>query len=438
MPFTVYMPKLSPTMTEGVIAKWHKKVGDFVEVGEVFLEISTDKATVEHAAIDEGFIRTIIGNEGDKVQVNDPLAVFTETADESIEGYTAKPLGEKPIKAKAEAPTEAPTQPEAATQPKTEPKANEPKANEAKSSDTKASETKASETKASETRVMASPLAKKLAKQKNLDLTAVSGTGPRGRIMSRDLDQATPASSKQPVCQGAVSTGPSPLPFTEEPLSPMRAVIGARLQESKSTIPHFYVRQEVDAGPISALREELKRLEKSVTINDFIIKAVAIALKKHPEVNSGYDAQKKSALRYSRVDICVAVTIPGGLITPIVFDASRKSLTQISQDVKLLAGKAREGKLLPTEYQGGSFTISNLGMFGIDEMTAIINPPQGAILGVGAASDTPMIKNGQIVAGKKMTLTLSCDHRLIDGAEAAQFMRTLRQLIENPVLFLSE
>ncbi|MCE5293290.1 MAG: 2-oxo acid dehydrogenase subunit E2 [Chlamydiales bacterium] len=408
MPFTVYMPKLSPTMTEGTVAKWHKKVGDRVEAGDVIVEISTDKATVEHAALDEGFLRIIVGNEGDKIQVNDPLAVFTETKDESIDGYTPKPLAEKAIKAAFVEPEKpAPVVAAAASK--------------------------------SDARVKASPLAKKLAKEKNLDLSTISGSGPAGRIMSRDLAQTpAPAAPKAIECSGAVSTGPSPLPYTVEPLTPMRAVIGARLQESKSTIPHFYVRQDVDAMPISALREELKRLEQSVTINDFIIKAVAVALKKHPEINSGFDAQKKSALRYSRVDVCVAVTVPGGLITPIVFDASRKSLSQISKEVKQLAAKARDGKLSPPEYQGGSFTISNLGMYGIDEMTAIINPPQGAILGVGAASDTPVVKNGQVVPGKKMTFTLSCDHRLIDGAEAAQFMKTLKTLIENPILFLSE
>ncbi len=395
MPFTVYMPKLSPTMTEGTIAKWHKKVGDHVASGDVLLEISTDKATVEHAALDEGYLREIIGKEGDKIEVNAPLAIFTESKDESIEGYEAKPLGQK----KAEAPAAAPK--------REAPAAPAPMQKQ-------------------ETKVLASPLAKKLAKERNIDLAHVSGTGPRGRVMSRDLSEtaqvATPSSGKHVV----------------EALSPMRKVIGARLLESKTTIPHFYVRQEIDALPISLLREELKRLEKSVTINDFIVKAVAIALKRHPEINSGYDAAKHSAIRFGSVDICVAVTVPGGLITPIVHNASKKSLAEISQEVKSLASRAREGKLKPEEYQGGSFTISNLGMFGIDEMTAIINPPQGAILGIGAASDVPVVKNGQVVPGKRMTLTLSCDHRLIDGAEAAQFMKTLRELIENPILFLSE
>lgn len=402
MPFTVYMPKLSPTMTEGVIAKWHKQVGDFVESGDVLLEISTDKATVEHAALDEGYLRAIVGQEGQKIDVNAPLAVFTASQDESIEGYKATALGEaiKAEVASSAAPTTKATAPAAVKR---------------------------------DAKVAASPLAKKLAKEKGIDLTNVAGSGPSGRIMSRDLAQA-PAQMAAPVvalCQAEQT-------IIEEALSPMRKVIAQRLQESKSTIPHFYVRQEVDAAPIIALREELKKLELSYTVNDFIVKACAIALKKHPEINSGFDSKSQKALRFSRVDICVAVTIQGGLITPIVADAAKKSLSAISQEVKQLASRAREGKLQPQEYQGGSFTISNLGMYGVNDMTAIINPPQGAILGVGAAQDVPVVKDGQIVPGKRMSLTISCDHRVIDGAEAAQFMRTLKQLIENPILFLSE
>lgn len=401
MPFTVYMPKLSPTMTEGVIAKWHKQVGDFVESGDVLLEISTDKATVEHAALDEGYLRAIIGQEGEKIDVNAPLAVFTASKEESIDGYKATALGEAP---KAEMTSSAPA--------------------------TKAAAPVAVKRDA---KVAASPLAKKLAKERGIDLTNVAGSGPSGRIMSRDLAQgaAQMAAPAVALCQAEQT-------IVEEALSPMRKVIAQRLQESKSTIPHFYVRQEVDAAPIVALREELKKLELSYTVNDFIIKACAIALKKHPEINSGFDSKSQKALRFSRVDICVAVTIQGGLITPIVADAAKKSLSTISQEVKQLASRAREGKLQPQEYQGGSFTISNLGMYGVNDMTAIINPPQGAILGVGAAQDVPVVKNGQIVPGKRMSLTISCDHRVIDGAEAAQFMRTLKQLIENPILFLSE
>jgi pyruvate dehydrogenase E2 component (dihydrolipoamide acetyltransferase) len=291
-----------------------------------------------------------------------------------------------------------------------------------------------------EGRILASPLAKKLAKERNLDLTTIQGSGPNKRIMSRDLAQTTATPTAAPAALQAPKAPAVQLPRAVicEALSPMRQVIAKRLQESKSTIPHFYVRQEIDAQPISSLREELKRHDKNYTINDFIIKACAIALKHHPEINSGFDSQKFQAIRFPSVDISVAVTIQGGLITPIIFEAHKKSLSAISQEMKQLATRAREGKLTPNEYQGGSFTISNLGMYGISDMTAIINPPQGAILGIGAASDVPVVKNGQVVPGKVMSMTISCDHRLIDGAEAANFMRTLKQLLENPILFLSE
>jgi pyruvate dehydrogenase E2 component (dihydrolipoamide acetyltransferase) len=388
MPFTVTMPKLSPTMSEGVVAKWHKRIGDRVESGDVLLEIATDKATVEHAALDEGYLRKIIVPDGQKAVVNEPLAIFTETADESIEGY-------QPQGVMVEAPKV-----------------------EAKAAPVAAAPKHTSE------RVMASPLAKKLAKEQGIDLHAVQGTGPSGRIMSRDLAQTKPA-----AVAGTTVV---------QELSMMRKVIGQRLQESKQTIPHFYVRQGIDAEALVNLREELKKFDLNYTINDFILKACAIALKKHPEVNSGYDSARNAAIRFSQVDISVAVTIAGGLITPILFNAATKSMAELSLEMKTLAVKAREGKLTPQEFQGGSFTVSNLGMFGITEMTAIINPPQGAILGVGAISDVPVVKNGAIVPGKKMVLTLSCDHRIIDGAEGAQFMRTLKQLLENPVLFLSE
>lgn len=406
MPFTVTMPKLSPTMTEGLVAKWHKKVGDKVESGDILLEISTDKATVEHAALDEGYLRKIITQDGQKAEVNAPLAIFTEKADESIEGYSV----DAP-KAEVKAPVPKAAEPVKKPTPATPAPLPKPVVQEAPA------------------RVMASPLAKKLAKDQGLDLGSVQGTGPSGRIMSRDLASAQPATTH---------AAPSALTHREESLSIMRQVIAQRLQESKQTIPHFYVRQELDAGPIVALREDLKKLERNYTINDFIIKATAVALKMHPEVNSGFDAARNVVIRYGRVDLSVAVTISGGLITPILFDASKKSISQLSIEMKSLAQKAREGKLTPPEFMGGSFTISNLGMFGITEMAAIINPPQGAILGIGAVSDAPMVKNGAVVAGKKLVLTLSCDHRIIDGAEAAQFMKTLKQLLENPVLFLSE
>ena len=396
MPFTITMPKLSPTMTEGVVHRWHKKPGDRIEPGDLLLEIATDKATVEHASLDEGYLRVIVCGDGQKAEVNQPLAICTETPDESIEGYSAQAVIQ------------------------TGPKAEKPQVQEAPKP----------VVKAPTERVLASPLAKKLARDKGIDLHAVSGSGPRGRIMSRDLKEA-PA---KPCPKATVK----PSLTTEETLTPMRQVIAKRLQESKSLIPHFYVRQELDASRIVALREELKSLERPFTVNDFILKATAAALRKHPEINVGFNEATGKYIRFADIDICVAVTIAGGLITPIITGADKKSLKAISEETKALAQKARDGKLQPHEYVGGSFTVSNLGMYGITEMTPIINPPQGAILGVGGIADAAFVKNGAIVVGKKLVLTLSCDHRIIDGSTAAEFLRTLKQLIENPILFLSE
>jgi pyruvate dehydrogenase E2 component (dihydrolipoamide acetyltransferase) len=392
MPFSIYMPKLSPTMTEGTVAKWHKHIGDRVEAGDVLLEIATDKATVEHAALDEGWLRAIVCDDGQKASVGDPLAVFSQKPEESIEGYTPKALGGE---VKKEAPKE-------------EKPAIAPQAVTAQGE-----------------RVLASPLARKLASEQQIDLRGIQGSGPGGRIMSRDLKE-------QPPAQRAAAAK-----VIEEVMTPMRKTIAKRLQESKSLIPHFYIRQEVDAEAIVSMREELKKNDLSFTVNDFIIKACGNALAKHPEVNSGFQESSQKILRFPRVDISVAVTIQGGLITPIVTDVPNKTLSSLSKEVKALATRAREGKLKREEYEGGSFTISNLGMFGISEMIPIVNPPQGAILGIGAIMDTPVVKNGLVAAGKKMVLTLSCDHRIIDGAEAAQFMRTLKQLLENPLLFLT-
>jgi len=387
-------------MTEGVITSWHKKPGDFVESGDVLLEIATDKATVEHTALDEGYLRKILCNDGESVAVNAPLAIFTETQDESIDSFTAKK--EEPMKI--------------AQQPQKKVEEKKPVQEPAHKGDT---------------RFLISPLAKKLAKDQGIDISQVSGSGPRGRIMSRDLEGVEKV--KTPEARQKVL----PKETKYIPLTPMRQVIAKRLQESKQTIPHFYISQEVDAEAIVMMRQSLKEQEVSFTINDFIIKACATALEKHPEVNSGYDAAKNACIRYGQVDISLAVTIEGGLITPILFDAASKSLTTLSLEAKSLAAKAREGKLQPQEYQGGSFTLSNLGMFGITEMYPIINPPQGAILGVGAVQDTVRIRDGVCKAGKKMMLTLSCDHRIIDGAVGADFMKTMRKLLENPLLFLT-
>lgn len=404
MSFIFTMPKLSPTMTEGTIAKWHKKVGEYVEAGDVLLEVATDKATVEHAALDPGWLRKIIKEAGASAQVNEPLALFTENKDDPFEDT---------ILAQPKQDTSAQTQREGVSIPI--------------STHVHAAEGG---------RVVASPLAKKIAHEQKIDLTAIQGSGPRGRIMKRDLEQSSNTAHAPSIKQTPIAISVGPIPFTEEFLSPMRKVIGQRLQLSKTTIPHFYIRQEIDAGALVTTREELKKQNSNCTINDLIIKAVAVALAKHPDVNCGFNEAKQCLIRYQRVDISIAVTIPGGLITPIITQANVRSLTDIAQTAKILATKAKENKLAPDEYQGGSFTISNLGMYGTSEFDAIINPPQGAILGVGAVHDAPLVKHNQVIPGKKMLLTLSCDHRIIDGAEAAEFMKTVKGLLENPLLML--
>ncbi len=388
MPFTVTMPKLSPTMESGVIAKWHKKVGDKVEAGDVIMEVSTDKATVEHTALDEGFLRKILVPENGDATVNQPIAIFTETKDESIEGYA--PEGEQ--KAVEEKPVA--------------PKPQEVQV-VAQSGD----------------RIIASPLAKKIASQKGIDLQGIQGTGPRGRIVAKDLEKKAPAMA---------SSGS----FEEVPLTPIRKVISQRLQEAKSTIPHFYVTQLVDVSALVHLREQLSALDIKVSYNDCVIKAVSLALREHPIINSGFNAAKQSIILYKTIDISIAVSLESGLITPIVKNADHKTLTDISSEVRALAQKAKDGKLAPHEFQGGSFTISNMGMFGVTEFKAIINPPQSAILAVAGIQDIVQVKNGVPTVGKGMNITLSVDHRVIDGVAAAKFIKTVQKYLENPVAFI--
>jgi pyruvate dehydrogenase E2 component (dihydrolipoamide acetyltransferase) len=283
-------------------------------------------------------------------------------------------------------------------------------------------------------RIPVSPLAKKIAKEKGIDLTTVKGSGSNGRVMSRDLDLAQPATV---VTFGRRET-PTTLPGTYEevPLSAMRKVIAQRLQESKTFIPHFYCTQEISADKMVSLRAELAVEGLKVSFNDFVLRASALALREHPNVNSGFNSVSNSLIRFKTIDISVAVSIEAGLITPIVRHADYKNLGQISQEVKLLAARAREGKLSREEYIGGSFTLSNLGMFGISEFVGIINPPQAAILAVGGIEDKPVVKDHQIVPGKTLKLTLSADHRVLDGADAAKFLKTLQKYLENPSLLL--
>lgn len=388
MPFTLTMPKLSPTMTSGIIAKWHKREGDQIAPGDVLFEVSTDKATVEHQALDGGWLRKIVAPEGAEVEINQPIAVLTETQEESIESYS--PESVKPEKA-ISSPVHQNAPRKVAT-PQTQEKS----------------------------RVAASPLARKLAKEKGLEIATIKGSGPGGRVMSRDLEGL-----RESIEPGST---------VEEPLSPVRKVIARRLQEAKNSIPHFYVKQTVSAEALVSARNQLDNGGVKLTYNDFILRACALALRTYPEVNSGFHPVNQTIIRYQTIDVCVAVSIPEGLITPIISRADQKSLQEISQEVKDLAKRAKEGKLQPSEFQGGSFTVSNLGMYGIDEFIAVINPPQAAILSVGGIRQVPVVKEERIFPGQELSLILSADHRVVDGAAAARFISKVCHYLENPAL----
>ncbi len=424
MPITLTMPKLSPTMEEGTIVKWMKKEGDQVKEGDVLFEVATDKATVEHSSLDDGFLRQILVQEGGHAKVNQAVAVMTATQDESYEvekpSEPAEKSEEKPASESTEntqktqaAPVSGMVQPAFVPSPPLEKYQFEwPRGKEG-------------------ARVLASPLAKKLAKEKGINLSTVKGTGPNNRVVKKDLDLAhkdTPASfgSQSPpdVAPGS---------YVEEALSPMRKVIGERLQGSKSFIPHFYVQQTVVVDEMMKLRNQMKETGVKLTFNDFILRACALALREHPIINSGFNSKDQKIIRFETIDICVAVSIEDGLITPILRLADYKNIGELSQEVKALATLAKEGKLQPHQYQGGSFTISNLGMFGIDDFQAVINPPQAAILAIGGIVEKPVVKEGRVVVGHTMTLSLSSDHRVVDGADAASFIKTVQKYLENPV-----
>lgn len=439
MPFTLTMPKLSPTMEEGTITKWHKRVGDFVKADELLFEVATDKATVEHTALDSGWLRQIIVGDGKEAIVNQPVAIFTEEKDESIEGY--KPEGVAPKSTLPQPIPESQSKTEqlistqssasvALAQPSALPRrafAPEPLLQPAVQQQPQVSEEHA--------RIKASPLARKLAKQKGLDLSSVKGTGPGNRVVSRDLANARP--------MGASGFGyrerptESPGAYVEEALTPMRKVISQRLQDAKTYIPHFYVSLKINAQPLVDLREQLKKHDIKLTYNDFIVRACALALRKHADVNSGFNSANNTLIRFKTIDISIAVSIQGGLITPIVRYADFKNISEIASEIKDLAARAKEGKLDATEYKGGSFTISNLGMYGVSDFIAIINPPQAAILAVSGVLPVPVVHNGQIVPGNELTLTLSGDHRVIDGVAGAEFLKTLQHLLETPAILLT-
>ena len=421
MATTILMPALSPTMTEGKLAQWLKAEGETVSAGDVIAEIETDKATMEVEDVDEGVLGKIVVAAGtDGVAVNSVIAVLLEDgeglSDVDIAGLAAAAAPASPAPAPAAAPpAAAPPAPVAAAQ------AAPPAAAVA----------------ASGTRIFASPLARRIAADAGLDLGHVSGSGPRGRIVKRDVEAAiasgVSAAAPAPVAVGAMPGMPD---YIAIPNSMMRKTIARRLSESKQQAPHFYLTVDCRLDELLELRKKLNNnaTDFKLSVNDLIIRAAALALKQVPAANASWFEDE--IRQWQAVDISVAVAIDGGLITPIIRGAEGKGLKQISAEMKDLAGRARDGKLLPEEYQGGTFSISNLGMFGIKEFAAVINPPQGAILAVGAGEQRPVVNDGELAVATVMSCTLSSDHRVVDGAVGAEFMQAFKLLIEDPLKML--
>jgi pyruvate dehydrogenase E2 component (dihydrolipoamide acetyltransferase) len=431
----VIMPKLSPTMEEGQIARWLKKEGDKVSMGEPLAEIDTDKATMEMQALANGVLRKIIINEGQAAPLGQLIAVIGEP-DEDI----ASLLSEAPAAA-APAPAPAQKEPEKEQQPEPAPPA---KAAAAATSGGPAprsvdnGQPQAAPTTSDSGRMIVSPLAARMAADAGIDLRSLHGSGPGGRIIKRDIEaalsqpQAVPAAA--PSYPRVVESGRfGASAYRDEPASEIRKTIAKRLVTSLGPVPHFFLTTEIEMDRAAEMRRGINALDPDlkISINDVIIKVAASALIQHPEVNASF--QEKFVRYYERADIGVAVAIEDGLITPVIRAADQKSLSQIATEVRELAERARSRKLKPDEYTGATFSISNLGMFGIDEFTAVINPPEGAILAVGAMSPKPVVRDNEIVVRQMMRVTMSCDHRVIDGATGAKFLQTFKKILENPL-----
>ena len=428
MATTILMPALSPTMTEGKLAQWLKAEGEAVSAGDVIAEIETDKATMEVEAVDEGVLGKIVVAAGtDGVAVNSVIAVLLEDgedlSDVDIAGLAAAAAPASPAPA---SPAPAPAAPAPAAAP---PVAAPP---------APVAAAQAAPPAASGTRIFASPLARRIAADAGLDLGHVSGSGPRGRIVKRDVEAAIASgvSATAPAAPVAVGAMPGMPDYIAIPNSMMRKTIARRLSESKQQAPHFYLTVDCRLDELLELRKKLNNnaTDFKLSVNDLIIRAAALALKQVPAANASWFEDE--IRQWQAVDISVAVAIDGGLITPIIRGAEGKGLKQISAEMKDLAGRARDGKLLPEEYQGGTFSISNLGMFGIKEFAAVINPPQGAILAVGAGEQRPVVNDGELAVATVMSCTLSSDHRVVDGAVGAEFMQAFKLLIEDPLKML--
>lgn len=447
------MPKLSPTMEEGQLARWLKKEGDSVSMGEPLAEIDTDKATMEMQSLGNGVLRKILIQEGESAPLGQVIAIIGE-ADEDISellsnaqsgqgGGDSKADAPPPEAAPAEAPLGAGQ--EAATN--AQPAPGGEKAQAASTGNGAGSQGGGTDGG----RLVVSPIAARMAAEAGINLRSLKGSGPSGRIIKRDVEEAIKAGESA----GAAKEAPAPQlravesqapaqqpeifgasPYRDEPMSEMRRVIARRLVTSIGPVPHFFLTTEIEMDNVAQLRNSLKALdpELKISVNDIIIKVAAAALIQHPQVNASF--QEKSIRFYERADIGVAVAIEDGLITPVIRSADKKSLSQIAAEVRELAGRARSRRLKPEEYTGATFSISNLGMFGITEFTAVINPPEAAILAVGEMKPVPVVRDGQVMVRQIMRVTMSCDHRVIDGATGAQFLQTFKRILENPLYLI--
>jgi pyruvate dehydrogenase E2 component (dihydrolipoyllysine-residue acetyltransferase) len=445
MPTNILMPALSPTMEKGNLTRWLKKEGDKIKSGDVIAEIETDKATMEYEATDDGTLAKIVVPEGTQdVAVNSVIAVLAGEG----EDVKAAASAAKSAPQSAPKPAATPAPKLAAEKPAPVPAPSAPKA---------ASAQAPAKVSHGSNRVFSSPLARRLAKESNIDLNRVQGSGPHGRVIARDIEQAKAGKGLRPPA-GAAAGGGIITPAMSDaqirslyeegsyelvPHDGMRRTIAQRLTASIQTIPHFYETTDCDIGRLMAAREEINAAAPKdkdgkpaykLSVNDFVIKALALALQRVPDANVSWT--EAGMLRHKHSDIGVAVALPGGLITPIVRNAESKSLSAISSEMRDLAARARARKLKPQEYQGGTSSVSNLGMYGIKDFTAVINPPQSTILAVGAGEERAVVRNGKIEAATIMSVTLSCDHRAVDGALGAELVRTFKTLIENPVMMV--
>ncbi len=424
MPIELKMPALSPTMEEGTLAKWLVKEGDEVASGDILAEIETDKATMEFEAVDEGKIAKILVAEGtDGVKVGQPIAILAGEGEDVKAAATEAPKAEAPKK-----------------EPEAEPKKDEAQKAEAPSpAQSPAQKTEAQPSAPKGDRVKASPLARRIAEEKGVDLSSIQGSGPGGRVVKADLEAAPAKAASPKAAPAAAPVEPGETPHEVVKLSNMRKTIARRLTEAKQTIPHIYLTVDIQLDALLKLRSELNAGLESrgvkLSVNDLLIKALAAALIEVPECNVSFAGD--NLIKYGRADISVAVSIPGGLITPIVANADGKTVSAIATEMKDLAARAKEGKLQPEEYQGGTASISNMGMYGIKQFDAVINPPQGMIMAIGAGEKRPYVINDSLQIATVMSATGSFDHRAIDGADGAKLMQAFKRLVENPLGMLA-